>query len=500
MKRSSRSLYTVSSLQISTKVNPSVIPFVSQARHYTSEGPWDSLQTYPHKPGKFWPKNIRSSFNHARRLHQYNQGAIKTEALRTAERPDDVPANFEPKTTADYIRLEERYGAHNYASIPVVMSYGKGINVWDVDGKKYMDFLSCYSAVNQGHRHPKIIRALEHQIQNLTLSSRAYHNDVFGPYARFITDYFGYDKVLPMNTGVEAAETAMKLCRKWGYKVKNIPENQAKIVFPEGNFWGRTLAASSASTDPLNRKDYGPFLPGFEIVPYNDLPALEKALSDPNVAGYYMEPIQGENGVVVPDEGYLRGVKKLCEKYNVLFMADEIQTGLGRTGRMLACDHEVVRPDILVLGKALSGGTLPVSAALADDKIMLCIQPGEHGSTYGGNPLACSVAIAALEVLVEENLPENSEVMGKILAKTLHELKAKHDWISHVRGKGLFWALQVRKDSPISGREFCLKLKDAGILAKETHDHIVRFAPPLVINRSEMEQACSIISSVCKSV
>ena len=393
--------------------------------------------------------------------------------------------------TQQYIDLEEQYGAHNYHPLPVVLNRGEGVFVWDVDGKRYYDFLSGYSAVNQGHCHPKIIAALTQQAQQLTLTSRAFHSNLLGEYEKYITVYFGYDKVLPMNTGVEAGETAVKLARRWGYKVKGIADNQAKIVFAEGNFWGRTLAAISSSTDASSYEKFGPFMPGFEIVAYNDLPALENALQDKNVAAFMFEPIQGEAGVVVPDEGYLTGIRNLCNQYNVLMIADEIQTGLARTGRMLACDHENVRPDILILGKALSGGVLPVSAVLADDEIMLTIQPGEHGSTYGGNPLACAVAMAALRVLKEENMAINSEAMGRLLRSEI--LKLNSPFISLVRGKGLLNAIVIKHINPEAAWDLCLTLKENGLLAKPTHGDKIRFAPPLVITKDQVMECVGII-------
>jgi ornithine--oxo-acid transaminase len=393
--------------------------------------------------------------------------------------------------TAAFIALEEEFGAHNYHPLPVVLERGEGVFVWDVDGKRYFDFLSGYSAINQGHCHPRIVAALIEQAQRLTLTSRAFHNNLLGEYDRFITAYFGYDKVLPMNTGVEAAETAVKLARRWGYERKGIPENQAKIIFAEGNFWGRTLAAISASTDPASYTGFGPYMPGFSLVPYNDLTALEAALQDNNVAAFMVEPIQGEAGVVVPDEGYLTGVRELCSRYNVLFIADEIQTGLARTGRMLACDHEQVRPDILVLGKALSGGLLPVSAVLADNEIMLTIKPGEHGSTYGGNPLACAVAITALSVLKEENMAENAEILGQVLRDGLAGISSPY--ISLVRGKGLLNAIVIDHPNPEAAWELCLRLKENGLLAKPTHGDKIRFAPPLVITREQVLECVDII-------
>lgn len=390
-----------------------------------------------------------------------------------------------------YLELEEQYGSHNYHPIPVVLSRGEGVYVWDVDGKRYYDFLSGYSAVNQGHCHPKIVKAFTEQAQKLTLTSRAFHSDLLGEYAKFITDYFGYDKVLPMNTGVEAVETGIKLCRKWGYEVKNIPANKATIIVCEGNFHGRTMGVISFSSDPSSTTNFGPYLPGFEMIPYNDISALAKALENKNVAGFLVEPIQGEAGVVVPDEGYLSKAKQLCEQANVLFIADEIQTGLARTGKMLACDHENVRPDILLLGKALSGGMMPVSAILADDEIMLTIKPGEHGSTYGGSPLACKAAIASLQVLKEERMMENAVIMGELLRNELKNINSKH--ISLVRGKGLLNAIVIQHINQDAAWELCLKLKDNGLLAKPTHGDKIRFAPPLVITKEQILECVAII-------
>ncbi len=393
------------------------------------------------------------------------------------------------------IELEARHGAHNYHPLPVVLARGEGVFLWSPEGTRYFDFLSAYSAVNQGHCHPKIVVALQSQAEKLTLTSRAFHNDVLGVYEKYITDLLGYDKVLPMNTGVEAGETAIKLCRKWAYTVKGIPEDQAKILFVAGNFWGRTLAAISSSTDPSSYKGFGPFLPGYEVIPYNDLPALELALRDPHVAGFMVEPIQGEAGVVVPDAGYLRKAWEMCQASNALFIADEVQTGLARTGKMLACDHEGVRPDILILGKALSGGVLPVSAVLCDDEIMLSIRPGEHGSTYGGNPLACAVAMAALEVLIEEHLAENAEKLGHLFRARMEEIIARRpELVVKVRGKGLLNALVVNDtEESHTAWDICLKLRDNGLLAKPTHGNIIRFAPPLVITEAQMETCCEII-------
>lgn len=403
---------------------------------------------------------------------------------------------------AKIIELELEKSAHNYHPIPVVLSRGLGCNVWDVDGKKYLDFLSAYSAVNQGHCHPRIVSALREQAEILTLTSRAFHNDQFGIYAEYITNLLGYDKVLPMNTGVEAGETAIKLARKWAYLVKGVPNNQAKVVFAKDNFWGRTLAAVSSSTDPSSYSGYGPYMPGFEIVDYNNLAALEKAISDPNTAAFMVEPIQGEAGVVVPDEGYLQGVRRLCDKHRVLWIADEVQTGLCRTGKMLAVDHSNVKPDILCLGKALSGGTIPVSAVLANDEVMLTIKPGEHGSTYGGNPLASRVAVESLKVLVEENLAANATRQGARLISAIQDLAKEVPVITLARGKGLLNAVVIDNSAP--GKEdlawdLCVKMAEKGLLAKPTHGNIIRFAPPLVINDQEMDEALDIMRTVFKS-
>ena len=401
--------------------------------------------------------------------------------------------------TEEYIIKEERYGAHNYHPLPVVLSKGEGVHVWDVDGKHYYDFLSAYSAVNQGHCHPKIIKALNDQATRLTLTSRAFHNDILGEYERFITNLFGYDKVLPMNTGVEGGETANKLARKWGYMKKGIPQNQAKIVFAKGNFWGRTLAAISSSDDPVSYEGFGPYMPGYELINYNDLDALAKALKDPNVAAFMVEPIQGEAGVVVPHEGYLKGVRDLCTENNVLFIADEVQTGIARTGKMLATDYEDARPDIVILGKAISGGVFPVSAVLADDEIMLCIKPGEHGSTFGGNPLACAVARKALEVIIEEDLAKNAQVLGERFRNGMNAIIDKYDLVTMVRGKGLLNAIIIN-DSPDSSTawDFCMSLKENGLLAKPTHGNIIRFAPPLVITEEELHECIAIIEKTIK--
>lgn len=400
--------------------------------------------------------------------------------------------------TAAYLQLEDQYGAHNYHPLPVVLEKGEGVFLWDVEGKRYYDFLSGYSAVNQGHCHPRIIESLIDQAKKLTLTSRAFHNNLLGKYEQFIAEYFGYDKVLPMNTGVEGGETAIKLARRWAYAKKGVEENKATIIFAEGNFWGRTLAAISSSTDPSSYHQFGPFMPGFELVPYNDLIALEKALQDPNVAAFMVEPIQGEAGVVIPDEGYLTKVRALCTQYNVLFIADEIQTGLARTGKMLACDHEGVRPDILILGKALSGGVLPVSAVLADDFIMMNIKPGEHGSTYGGNPLACAVAMSALTVIKEEKLAENAEAMGQLLRNELSKLNSPY--IKTIRGKGLLNAIVMNHPNPEAAWDFCLNLKEKGLLAKPTHGDKIRFAPPLLITEIQIRECVAIIAAALKDL
>ncbi len=390
-----------------------------------------------------------------------------------------------------YLDLEHQYSAHNYHPLPVVLSKGEGPYVWDVEGKRYLDFLSGYSAVNQGHCHPRIVQALCEQASRLTLTSRAFHSDKLGEYAEFITRYFGYDKMLPMNTGVEAVETAIKITRKWGYEVKGIADGMAKIVVCTGNFHGRTSTVISFSTDPSARTHFGPYMPGFITIPYNDTAALEEALQDPTVAGFLVEPIQGEAGVVVPDEGYLSTSKALCEKYHVLFMADEIQTGLARTGKMLACDHEGVRPDVLILGKALSGGLIPISAVLTDKEPMSCIHPGEHGSTFGGNPLACVVAMEALKVLKEENLMENAARLGSIFREGLRKLNSPR--ISTVRGKGLLNAIVINDTDPEAAWNICLRMKERGLLAKPTHGDKIRLAPTLVINEEQVREAVGIV-------
>lgn len=393
--------------------------------------------------------------------------------------------------TRDYMEREEKYGAHNYHPLPVVLERGEGVNVWDVEGRRYFDFLAAYSAVNQGHCHPRIVKALADQAAKLALTSRAFYNNVLGEWEEYMTKLFGYDRMLPMNSGAEADETALKLCRKWAYKIKGIPRNEAKIVVCNGNFHGRTITIISMSSDPDSYNDYGPYTPGFINIPYNDTEALECALKDRNVAGFLVEPIQAEAGVYVPEDGYLAKAAVLCKKYNVLFIADEVQTGLGRTGKMLACHHEGVRPDILILGKALSGGMYPVSCVLADDEIMLTIKPGEHGSTYGGNPIAAVVAMTALDVLQEEKLAENAEKMGEIFRNEMRTIKS--DMIESVRGKGLLNAVAIKPGAPKSAWQICLQMKENGVIAKPTHEHIIRFTPPLVINEDQLREAIGLI-------
>lgn len=408
-------------------------------------------------------------------------------------------------SSAELMKMEDKHGAHNYHPLPVVLARGERVYVWDVEGKRYFDFLSAYSAVNQGHCHPRILGALKEQADTLTLTSRAFYNNVLGPYEKYITEYFGYDKVLPINTGVEAVETALKLCRKWAYMKKGIAKDQAKIIFASGNFHGRTLAVVSASQDPDARKDFGPYMPGLEVIPYNNLDAVAEAFKDPNVAGFIVEPIQGEAGVFVPDEGYLAGVRQLCTDHNVLFIADEVQTGIARTGRLLAtcgncgcagnCENKYeTRADILILGKAISGGVFPVSAVLADDEIMMCIKPGEHGSTFGGNPLGCKVAMAALEVIKDEHLAQNAEKLGIIFRERMQKLVDKSDLVVLVRGKGLLNALVINdaEDSKTAWN-ICMALRDNGLLAKPTHGNIIRFAPPLVMTEEELHECCDII-------
>jgi ornithine--oxo-acid transaminase len=398
-------------------------------------------------------------------------------------------------TSKALMDIEEKFGAHNYHPLPVVLAKGEGPFMWDVDGKRYYDFLSAYSAVNQGHCHPKIVQALYDQAKTLTLTSRAFYNDALGPYEEYITKYFGYDKILPMNTGAEGDETALKLCRKWAYDKKGIAENKAKIIVCEGNFHGRTITIISMSTDPDARDGYGPYTPGFITIPYNDLAALAKALEDPDVAGFLVEPIQGEAGVFVPDEGYLAKAYQMCKAKNVLFIADEVQTGIARTGKLLACDHENVRPDILILGKALSGGVYPVSAVLADDDIMLCIKPGQHGSTFGGNPVAAKVAVAALEVVKDEKLAERAEYLGKIFRDEMRNIHSP--MIELVRGKGLLNAVVIKPTKDKEAWDVCLEMAKNCVLAKPTHGHIIRFAPPLVISEEELRDA---ISRIKKSI
>ena len=399
-------------------------------------------------------------------------------------------------TEQEYMDREAKYGAHNYHPLPVVLEKGEGIYVWDVNGKRYFDFLSAYSAVNQGHCHPKIVEAMTEQAKKLALTSRAFYNNVLGEWEEYITKYFGYDKVLPMNSGAEADETALKLCRRWGYDVKGIPADQAKIIVCDNNFHGRTITIVTLSNDPSSYAGFGPFTPGFVRIPYDDIPALEEALKDPNVAGFLLEPIQGEAGVYVPHEGYLKKAYDLCKAHNVLFMADEVQTGIARTGKMLACDHEGVRPDILILGKAISGGLMPVSCVLADDEIMLTIKPGEHGSTYGGNPIAAKVSMAALQVIKDEKLEENAERLGKIFRERMKAIKS--DMVEIVRGKGLLNAVVITPKNGKTAWDVCLKLRDNGLLAKPTHEHIIRFAPPLVINEEQLIEAIGIIEKTLR--
>ena len=399
-------------------------------------------------------------------------------------------------TEQEYMDREAKYGAHNYHPLPVVLEKGEGMYVWDVNGKRYFDVLSAYSAVNQGHCHPKIVEAMTEQAKKLALTSRAFYNNVLGEWEEYITKYFGYDKVLPMNSGAEADETALKLCRRWGYDVKGIPANQAKIIVCDNNFHGRTITIVTLSNDPSSYAGFGPFTPGFVRIPYDDIPALEEALKDPNVAGFLLEPIQGEAGVYVPHEGYLKKAYDLCKAHNVLFMADEVQTGIARTGKMLACDHEGVRPDILILGKAISGGLMPVSCVLADDEIMLTIKPGEHGSTYGGNPIAAKVSMAALQVIKDEKLEENAERLGKIFRERMKAIKS--DMVEIVRGKGLLNAVVITPKNGKTAWDVCLKLRDNGLLAKPTHEHIIRFAPPLVINEEQLIEAIGIIEKTLK--
>lgn len=405
---------------------------------------------------------------------------------------------IEVKSSREAMELEDKFGAHNYHPLPVVLAKGQGVFMWDVEGKRYYDFLSAYSAVNQGHCHPKITAALIEQVQTLELTSRAFYNNVLGAYEKFVTEYFGYQRILPMNTGAEGDETALKLTRKWAYKVKGVPENQAKIICCENNFHGRTITVVSMSTDPQARNDFGPFTPGFITIPYNDLGALEQALQDPTVAGFLVEPIQGEAGVFVPDEGYLKKAYDLCKSKNVLFIADEVQTGIARTGKLLACDWEGFKPDVLILGKALSGGVYPISAVLADDPVMMTIHPGEHGSTFGGNPVAAKVAIAALTVVKEEKLAENAEKMGKIFRAEC--ARTDSPFIELVRGKGLLNAIVIRPHNGKMAWDVCLQMKENGLLAKPTHDHIIRFAPPLVINEEQIMEAVGIIKKSIKEL
>jgi ornithine--oxo-acid transaminase len=394
-----------------------------------------------------------------------------------------------------YIELEEQFGAHNYHPIPVVLEKGEGIYVWDVDGKRYLDFLSAYSAVNQGHANPVILEALQNQARKLSLTSRAFHNDLLGKYEQFMTSLFGFDRLLPMNTGVEASESAVKLARKWAYEVKGIAEDKARIVFAAGNFWGRSIAAISSSTDNNSREHFGPFVPGFDIIPFNDIEALELACSNPNTAAFMVEPVQGEAGVIIPEKGYLKKVREICNKHNVLFIADEVQTGLGRTGKLLCCEHEDVKPDLLVLGKALGGGVYPVSAVLANNAVMEVLKPGQHGSTFGGNPLACAVAMASVQVILDENLSDNASRMGQLFRDMLSAIESPI--IKSVRGLGLLNAIEINPyGKGKKAWDVCLALMNAGLLAKQTHQNIIRFAPPLVINEDQIVVACNIIRDV----
>ncbi|MFN4915544.1 MAG: ornithine--oxo-acid transaminase [Sphingomonadales bacterium] len=399
--------------------------------------------------------------------------------------------------SAGFVEMEDRYGVHNYHPLPVVLSKGEGVWLWDVEGRKYLDFLSAYSAVNQGHAHPKIVQALCEQASKLSLTSRAFHNDRLGPYTKFMTEAFGYDRILPMNTGVEASESAVKLARKWGYEVKGVAENKARVVFAAGNFWGRSIAAISSSTDSNSRKSFGPFVPGFDVIPYNDLAALETICCEPDVVAFMVEPIQGEAGVILPDSGYMKGVREICTRHNVLLIADEVQTGLGRTGAMTCCEHEGVKPDLLVLGKALGGGVYPVSAVLGREDVMITLKPGQHGSTFGGNPLACAVAMASIKVLQDEELCNNATEMGDIFRHELNKLRSP--LVKTVRGKGLLNAIEINPyGDNRTAWDVCIALLENGLLAKQTHKHIIRFAPPLTINKEQILQACSIIQSVIK--
>lgn len=398
---------------------------------------------------------------------------------------------MEQRNSRFYMDREDQYGAHNYHPLPVVLERGEGVFVWDVEGKRYFDFLASYSAVNQGHCHPRIVSALTDQAQKLALTSRAFYNNILGEWEEYMTRLFGYDRVLPMNSGAEADETALKLARKWAYKVKGIPRDQAKIIVCNGNFHGRTISIISMSSDPDAYNDYGPYTPGFVNIPYNNTEALKQSLKDPNVAGFLVEPIQAEAGVYVPEDGYLKKAAELCKKHHVLFIADEVQTGLARTGKMLACDHEQVRPDILILGKALSGGMYPVSCVLADNEVMLTIKPGEHGSTYGGNPLAAKVSITALDVILEENLAENATLMGELFRKSMRRIKS--EMIEEVRGKGLLNAVVIKPTHGKTAWDLCLAMKGHGVIAKPTHEHIIRFTPPLIITEEQMKEAIGLI-------
>lgn len=437
-----------------------------------------------------------------RSLTRTNIIKVKSDVSPQWRFKNSVPKMTSMKTENDFMERENTYGAHNYHPIPVVLEKGEGVHVWDISGKRYYDFLSAYSAVNQGHCHPRLVKALTEQASKLTLSSRAFYNNVLGEFEEFSTKLFGYDKVLTMNTGVEGGETALKLARKWGYLVKKVRDGNANVLFCTENFWGRTLSACSSSSDPETYKDYGPYMPGFHLIPYNDTAALEERLkNDPNIVAFMVEPIQGEAGVVVPDKGYLKKCRELCTKYNVLLIADEVQTGLCRTGKMLACDWEDIKPDILILGKALSGGLLPLSAVFARDEIMLCIKPGQHGSTYGGNPLACKVGIEALKVLIEEDLADNAQKLGEMLRSELKEVQKQAPFIKDVRGKGLLNAIVIDcpPHNPNAAWDFCLQMKDRGLLAKPTHGDKIRFAPPLTITEPQLKECIDIIKKTAQS-
>lgn len=464
-------------------VNRSTVGSVARIQPTTLQATRSLLQRSPVRPSIF-AQPVR---------HHYD-------AYMDSAHYEKMAASGITRKQISMMKIEDKYGAHNYQPLPVVLTKGEGPFLWDVDGKRYIDFLSAYSATNQGHAHPKIVAAMVAQAQRLPLTSRAFYNDQLGVYEKFMTETFGYDKLLPMNTGVEGGETSVKLARKWGYSKKGIPDLQARVVFARGNFWGRTLGAISASTDPHSTSGFGPFMPNFDLVDYDNTVQLEQALQNPNVCAFMVEPIQGEAGVLVPSVGYLKRVRDLCTKYNVLFIADEVQTGLCRTGKMLACDHEQVKPDILILGKALSGGLMPVSAVLCNDEVMLTIKPGEHGSTFGGNPLACAVATAAVRVLIDEKLAENAEDMGEIFRQSMLRLQQKRpDMIKLVRGKGLLNAVVINPRPGKDAWEVCLKLRDNGVLAKPTQSNIIRFAPPLVITEPQLQEGLDIIEKSINS-